>query len=307
MKNTRVITQGALMLAIFTVLLLMVLYVPFLGTVAFFVLPLPLIFFSASHSIANSLYVLLGAMLLSFLVGGPVALPLGLAFGSLALVMGWGIRNKWDKLRIFLSSTFILLINIVIGFVLSIAFFNINIVEDSLKESKTTYYSLLEQVGHEQDQRIIESLNSSIQLIQTLMPALFLGMAAIGALLIIVINFPILKRLGIPVPVFKPFREWMLPKSILWYYLLVLVVSMIAQPEEGTYLYTAILNVLYVLQTLMAVQGLSFLYFFAHYKGWSKGILVGITIISFPLLYIVRILGIIDLGFNLRERLQRKS
>ncbi len=199
------------------------------------------------------------------------------------------------------------MINIVIGFVLSIAFFNINIVEDSLKESKTTYYSLLEQVGHEQDQRIIESLNSSIQLIQTLMPALFLGMAAIGALLIIVINFPILKRLGIPVPVFKPFREWMLPKSILWYYLLVLVVSMIAQPEEGTYLYTAILNVLYVLQTLMAVQGLSFLYFFAHYKGWSKGILVGITIISFPLLYIVRILGIIDLGFNLRERLQRKS
>ncbi|WP_141771799.1 YybS family protein [Rossellomorea aquimaris] len=307
MKNTRVITQGALMLAIFTVLLLMVLYVPFLGTVAFFVLPLPLIFFSASHSIANSLYVLLGAMLLSFLVGGPVALPLGLAFGSLALVMGWGIRNKWDKLRIFLSSTFILLINIVIGFVLSIAFFNINIVEDSLKESKTTYYSLLEQMGQDQDQRIIESLNSSIQLIQTLMPALFLGMAAIGALLIIVINFPILKRLGIPVPVFKPFREWMLPKSILWYYLLVLVVTMIAQPEEGTYLYTAILNVLYVLQTLMAVQGLSFLYFFAHYKGWSKGILVGITIISFPLLYIVRILGIIDLGFNLRERLQRKS
>ncbi|OIU72950.1 hypothetical protein BHE18_21795 [Rossellomorea aquimaris] len=295
------------MLAIFTVLLLMVLYVPFLGTVAFFVLPLPLIFFSASHSIANSLYVLLGAMLLSFLVGGPVALPLGLAFGSLALVMGWGIRNKWDKLRIFLSSTFILLINIVIGFVLSIAFFNINIVEDSLKESKTTYYSLLEQMGQDQDQRIIESLNSSIQLIQTLMPALFLGMAAIGALLIIVINFPILKRLGIPVPVFKPFREWMLPKSILWYYLLVLVVTMIAQPEEGTYLYTAILNVLYVLQTLMAVQGLSFLYFFAHYKGWSKGILVGITIISFPLLYIVRILGIIDLGFNLRERLQRKS
>jgi uncharacterized protein YybS (DUF2232 family) len=295
------------MLAIFTVLLLMVLYVPFLGTLALFVLPLPLIYFSANHSFTNSLYVLLGAVLLSFIVGGPVALPLGLAFGSLAIVTGWGIRNNWDKLRIFLSSTFIILINIVIGFVLSIVFFNINIVEDSLKESKTTYYSLLEQVGQEPDQRIVESLNSSVQLIQTLMPALFLGMAAIFALLVIVINFPILKRLGVQVPVFKPFREWMLPKSILWYYLLILVVSMIAQPEEGTYLYTALLNVLYVLQTLMAVQGLSFLYFFAHYKGWSKGVLAVITIISFPLLYIVRILGIIDLGFNLRERLQRKS
>ncbi|MGR3766336.1 YybS family protein [Rossellomorea sp. NS-SX7] len=307
MKNTRVITQGALMLAIFTVLLLMVLYVPFLGTLAFFVLPLPLIFFSARHSFVNSLYVLLGAMVLSFFVGGPVALPLGLAFGSLAMVMGWGIRNQWDKLRIFMSSTFILLINIVIGFVLSIAFLNINIVEDGLKESKTTYYSLLEQVGQEPDQKFIESLNSSIQLIQTLMPAFFLGMAAIFALLFIWVNFPILKRLGVNVPVFKPFREWMLPKSILWYYLIVLLVSMIAQPEQGTYLYTAVLNVLYVLQTLMAVQGLSFLYFLGHFKGWSKGSLVLITIISLPLLYLVRILGIIDLGFNLRQRLQRKS
>ncbi|NQD66171.1 YybS family protein [Bacillus haikouensis] len=307
LKNTRVITEGALMLAIFIVMLLMVLYVPFLGSLAFLVLPLPLMLFSSRNSLLNSIYVFLGSLALSFFIGGPFALPVAFAIGSTAIVLGFGIKMKWDKLKIFLSSAFALLLNIVFGYVVSIAIFNMNLVEDSLEQSKATYYSLFEQVGQEPDQRLIDSLESSIQLIQTLMPTLFLGLAAGMAIVFIWVNFPILKRLGVNVPVFKPFREWMLPKSILWYYLIILVISMIAQPEQGTYLYTAIINVLYVLQTLMAIQGLSFLYFLGHNKGWSKGILVLITIISIPLLYLVRILGIIDLGFNLRERLQRKS
>jgi uncharacterized protein YybS (DUF2232 family) len=307
LKNNRVLMEGALMLAFFTGLLLLTVYVPVLGLAVFFILPLPLMLFSSKHPLMNSLIVLLGSLVLGLLVGGPIALTLAFAIGTTAIVMGWCIKEKWDKLRIFMAATFTLLINIVLGYVLSIVFLNLNLIEDSLEESKSTYYSLFEQVGQEPDQKLIESLESSINLIQTLTPTMFLGMAASSALLFIWINFPILKKLGIEVPVFKPFREWMLPKSILWYYLIVLVVSMIAQPEQGTYLYTAVMNVLYVLQTLMAVQGLSFLYFLGHLKGWSKGILVLITIISIPLLYLVRILGIIDLGFNLRQRLQRKS
>ncbi|WP_175989839.1 YybS family protein [Bacillus sp. Marseille-Q1617] len=307
MKNNRVLTEGVLMLVSFTGLLLLTVYIPILGIAAFFVLPLPLMIFSSKHALMRSLFVFAGTLVLGFLVGGPIALMLAFAVGTTAIVMGWCIKEKRDKLRILMAATFTLLINIVLGFILTIAIFNINIVEDSLEESKTTYYSLFEQIGQEPDQKLVESLESSINLLQTLTPTMFLGMAASTALIFIWVNFPLLKRLGVTVPVFKPFREWMLPKSILWYYLIILVVSMIAQPEQGSYLYTAVLNVLYVLQTLMAVQGLSFLYFLGHFKGWSKGILVLITIISIPLLYLVRILGIIDLGFNLRERLQRKS
>ncbi|MHA7138395.1 YybS family protein [Rossellomorea arthrocnemi] len=307
MKNPRVLTEGALMLAIFTVLLLLALYVPLIGTLAFFVLPLPLILFSSKYSLLNSFYVLIGSLGLSFLFGGLIALPVAFMVATTGVVIGWCVIAKVDKMRLFMASSLTLVINIVIGFVFSILLFDVNIIEDSLAESKTAYYSLFEKLGQEPDKRLVESLDSSIDLIQTLMPTLFLGIAVVMALLFMLINFPIMKRLGRDVPVFKPFREWKLPKSILWYYLLTLVLSMILKPEKGTYAYTALLNVLYVLQTLMAVQGLSFLYFFAHIKGWSKGILVLITIISIPLLYLVRILGIIDLGFDLRQRLQRKS
>ncbi len=307
MKNPRVLTEGALMLAIFTVLMLLSLYVPLLGSLAFFVLPLPFILFSSKYSLPNSLYVVIGSLGLSFLFGGLIALPVAFMVATTGVVIGWCVKAKVDKMRLFMASSLTLLINIVIGYVFSILFFGVNIIEDSLAESKATYYSLFEKIGQEPDKKLVDSLESSIELIHTLVPTMFVGIAVTLALVFILINFPIMKRLGREVPVFRPFREWMLPKSILWYYLITLVLSMILQPEKGTYIYTALLNVLYVLQTLMAVQGLSFLYFFAHLKGWSKGILVLITIISIPLLYLVRILGIIDLGFDLRQRLQRKS
>ncbi|TMU83894.1 DUF2232 domain-containing protein [Bacillus sp. BHET2] len=307
MKNPRVLTEGALMLAIFTVLMLLSLYVPLIGSLAFFVLPLPFILFSSKYSLPNSLYVVIGSLGLSFLFGGLIALPVAFMVATTGVVIGWCVKAKVDKMRLFMASSLTLVINIVIGYVFSILFFGVNIIEDSLAESKATYYSLFEKIGQEPDKKLVDSLESSIDLIHTLLPTMFVGIAVTLALAFILINFPILKRLGREVPVFRPFREWKLPKSILWYYLITLVLSMILQPEKGTFMYTALLNVLYVLQTLMAVQGLSFLYFFAHQKGWSKGILVLITIISIPLLYLVRILGIIDLGFDLRQRLQRKS
>ncbi|MFI8687867.1 YybS family protein [Rossellomorea sp. NPDC077527] len=307
MRNPRVLTEGALMLAIFTVLMLLSLYVPFIGTLAFFVLPLPLILFSSKYSLWNSIYVLIGSLGLSFLFGGLVALPVAFMVATTGVVIGWCVKAKVDKMRLFFAASLTLVLNIVIGFVVSIQFFGVNMIEDSLKESKAAYSSIFETLGQEPDKKLIDSLERSIDLVQTLIPTLFVGISVVLALLFIVINFPIMKRLGREVPVFKPFRDWKLPKSILWYYLLTLVLSMILQPEKGTYAYTALINVLYVLQTLMAVQGLSFLYFFAHVKGWSKGILVLLTIISIPLLYLVRILGIIDLGFDLRQRLQRKS
>ena len=62
MRNPRVLTEGALMLAIFTVLMLLSLYVPLIGTLAFFVLPLPLILFSSKYSIWNSILVLIGSL-----------------------------------------------------------------------------------------------------------------------------------------------------------------------------------------------------------------------------------------------------
>jgi uncharacterized protein YybS (DUF2232 family) len=60
----------------------------------------------------------------------------------------------------------------------------------------------------------------------------------------------------------------------------------------------------------MLLQGLSFVAYFTHIKKFPKAFLIIAVILTFLLpfvLYIVRILGIIDLGFNLRKRLEEKK
>lgn len=49
MKQTKFITEGAALLAIYAILLLVSLYVPVLGTVVTFALPLPFILFTIKY------------------------------------------------------------------------------------------------------------------------------------------------------------------------------------------------------------------------------------------------------------------
>jgi uncharacterized protein YybS (DUF2232 family) len=309
LKNTRLLTEGALLLAVFVVLLLISIYVPILWIISFLFLVLPFILFSAKHPFKYSLLMLIGACILSALLGTFLAVPLALASGTTGIVMGWFIKEKKDKVTLFIASSLTMLVNIVAQYALSIVLFDIDMIQDTIKLMKESFNQsadMLANFGQSVDGEVMEQFNNSIDLIGTLTPTLFLMSAFLLVLLFILVNFPILKRLGIDTPKFKPFREWKLPKSILWYYLLVLVLSITIQPETGSYYYTALINLLYVLQTLMAVQGLAFIFFYSHLKGWSKGLLTLVIIVSIPLLYIVRILGIIDLGFDLRQRLQRK-
>ena len=124
------------------------------------------------------------------------------------------------------------------------------------------------------------------------------------------VSFPLLKRFGIKIEKWKSFKDITLPKSLLWYFLVTLLVSMFANPEEGTYLFAAIVNLTYILQFLMVLQGLTFLFYYFDKNGIAKAFAITIALVSFlvPIfLYIIGILGIIDLGFDLRKGFDKKK
>jgi uncharacterized protein YybS (DUF2232 family) len=101
-----------------------------------------------------------------------------------------------------------------------------------------------------------------------------------------------------------------LPISIIWLYLIVVIASFFNLDPDGM-MFIGVQNALMILEILLAIQGFSFIFFFSHYKKWSKAIPILSIIITllFPiiLLYFVRILGIIDIGLNLRERLKQNK
>lgn len=68
MRNTKFITEGAALLAIYAMLLLISMYVPILGTVVTFALPLPFILLTIRYKISNAFCNFTAALLLLLLL-----------------------------------------------------------------------------------------------------------------------------------------------------------------------------------------------------------------------------------------------
>ena len=90
-----------------------------------------------------------------------------------------------------------------------------------------------------------------------------------------------------------PFRDMRLPRSVLWYYLIVLLISLFVKPTIGSTLYVIVLNFSFVLWILFVMQGISFLFFFIHEKGLPNMLKVVVAIIAIPFYSIVILLGIV--------------
>lgn len=311
MKETKKLTEGAILLAIYIVMLLLFLYVPLIGTIISFILPVSFIYFSSKNHLKDSLLLLVAATILTFIVGGIFSIPITIAYGSTGIVIGWFIKEKKDRVIQYLSATVVFLVNLVLIYAISVVFLKVNIFDELieiLNESVEQSENILKMMGQSVDQNITESLNELVSIIQTLLPTFLVMAAALVVLLMIMICIPIVRKLGIDVEKAPPFRELSMPKSLLWYYLIVMLITLFVDLEKGTYIYTTIFNLFYILQTLMLIQGISFLFYYSHKKKMSIAIPIIGTIFSFliPILSsFIRILGIIDLGFNLRQRISK--
>lgn len=309
MRNIHRLTEGAILLAAFTILLLMTVYVPVLGTVVNFFLALPFMMFSARNNRKESFVFLIASLFLSLIAGSLLALPLTLAYGLTGIVIGDFIRNEKPKQAAFIAGSITFLINLVIQYVISIVFLNMDIIKESIqlvRESIDQYIKVVTSLSQAPNEAVAQKLYAAIDLIEILTPTIFVITSFLIVFIIQLVSYPILKRFGIKVVLGEHFRNFKLSKSMIYYFLIALLVNLIIQPESGSYIHLALSNILFILLLLIVVQGLSFIWYFSYQKGLSKAVPILVTIAMFlmPLiLYIVWILGIMDLGFDLRKKL----
>lgn len=313
LKNVHKLTEGALCLAIFAVLILMTIYIPVLGLVTSLFLAVPFILFAAKNTRLNSFVFLVGSILMSIIVGSILALPLTLFYGITGLVIGQFIQEKKSRLSTFIAATLVFLTTLVVQYAIIVVFFKMNIIEelfqvmrDSLDQSAAMY----EALGRNIDNSSLEQFEATIKIMESLIPSLFILTTLACVILIELLSFPIIKRFGVVLQPKAPFKELTLPKSILWYYLVTMFASIIFKPEVGDYWYFALANLTFILQFCMIVQGLAFIFYFCSKKGIPKAVPILAAVFTFfppILLPIVRILGIIDIGFELRKRLENKN
>ncbi|MEI4771015.1 YybS family protein [Psychrobacillus sp. FJAT-51614] len=305
-NQTSYLTYGAMMIALFAILLAMTVYIPILGLITSFIVPLPIAWFSAKFERKYAIYVTIIGLVISFIIGGIFGLIFALIVAPLGLIIGDGIRNNKSKLYLLMTSGIFLLLMTAVQYIMSILILNINFVEQFF-EAFEIYYeqagNIMSSVGQlpaDYDERVERAL----LLLKTMMPSYFIVAMFLSAIIYLSINLSLLKKLKIQVPRFPKFMDFKLPKAVLWYYLIVSILTLIISYEIGSFGYMATINAMFILRALLFLQGVSLIHYYFYIKGYPKWTAVLGTFLAIPLFTFTIILGVFDLGFNLRSYLQ---
>lgn len=308
-NQTKAMTQGAMMIALFLLLVALAFYVPLINLLAFVFAPLPLAWYSATYNRKLAIGVSLLAVAASILVGNLLIVPLALILAIVGLVIGVCLREKKSKIYLLMATGTAILLTFALQFILLVRFFDMNFIEESLQFARDTYEESLEYsaklTGGEV--QIEDQLKQAFDMMEMTMPANITISVFVLAFMWIIVLLPLLNRLKVEVPKFPPFRDMRLPRAILWYYLIVLSINLFIQPEYGSAFYVVMLNLSMILWVLLTVQGISFLHFVIDAFHYPRFLKVLATIVAIPMYSFIVLVGIIDLGFNLREWVKAKS
>ncbi|MED0960317.1 YybS family protein [Bacillus paramycoides] len=310
MKSTRFITEGAALLAIYAILLLISMYVPILGAVVTFALPLPFILLTVRHKLSNVLVIFVAALFITVIVSQPISLIKTVMFGLIGVVLGYMYKKGKKPVEILIAGTLAYLIGIMLIYVGGIKFFNIDLMkqmQNMFSESMAQSEKIVSAAGMPISKEQKELLGQFNDMLQTLFPSLLVMLSLCFSWITVMISGSVLRKLKYDIIAWPKFKDIQLPKSIVWYYVMFILLSTFVKVEPTSYLHMVFSNLYVIFAMLLVFQGLTFIAFVAHRKGFTKGVpIISFIVCMFiPMLFpLVTILGIIDLGISLRSKME---
>ncbi|GEN34670.1 hypothetical protein ADA01nite_21300 [Aneurinibacillus danicus] len=325
-SNVRAILEGAFMSAIFLVLFFAAFYTP-LSVVAAFALPVPFSVYGYRHDARMGALTVFVAVVLSFLFASFPGLLLALPAAVMGLVMGIAYRHKKPAGHVLILGTVVELVFVFVSVGLIMAVMQTNPVDDMVRgmgqisnqvitDMQAQLDNSLKQLPGDQKnsaqaeqlvqfRESLENMKTQIpSLISAMIPGLLISSALFSSLINHVLFRRIAQRMGMQIQALPALHNLRFPRSILYYYLIVLVLFMIKDVQDYRFLYMVVLNVMIVLQLLFSVQALSFIAYWIYKRNLRKGLLI-VPVILFlipPFSYILLLIGVLDVGFNLRNR-----
>ncbi len=300
------------MISIFSVMMLFYLYVPLLSIIFFLAAPIPIILYTIRHGLKKGIAAGAIGIVISFLIGslaGLMSAPILIAAG-----LGMGVfYSRRQPGNAIITGALIYLFSFLISFVVSVQLFQVDIMgiaKESIEQMIPMLESVLKQSGAS-EQNIAKQLKQFREMQDAALSALPVALL-IGVTLLAFVNHwfvqPLIKRFVKDMPVLKKFKDMRLPKSMVWYYLLTLLLMLI-QTEKGSFLWLVQTSAFQILFILVLIQGFSFIFYYCHEKSISKAVPIFAIVLGVlypPVGVIVRIIGIADIGFDLREKVKNK-
>lgn len=314
MNQTKKLTDGAMMTAMYLILLVLSFFVPYLAIIIFFLLPVPFIIYTYRYDWKPAIVMFVAAAILASLFATFFSLPMTITTALGGIMIGMAMKRNTPGFETLARGTVGFVIGLLISFMFiqSIAGVDFSKEFDQLlQESITNAQQFAGKMGapNEMDKQL-DLVKKQFEAFKVLMPAMLVLAGLFYAWISQLVGYKVVNRLERKQFHFPPFRQIRFPVAIVWIYFFALLITFFG-PDQQSILFIGVQNVLFLAGALMIIQGLSFVFFYAHAKKMSKAIPIIVIILtlifSTLLLPLMRILGIIDIGFNLRDMMAKKK
>jgi uncharacterized protein YybS (DUF2232 family) len=290
--------------------LLLVSVTTLIGVITFFFLPIPFIYFAVRNDGRNCVILLLLFALGGTLLVGPFAGLIGFLLGMVGVVMGV-FYQRWKRaLPTVAAGAGAVFLAIVVGLALLTYGLDFNLLTQLEKTKQEILNGAISfpvpPVMTEEEWK--KSVEWEVSLFQMILPTFFFVSSFVFSGMVHWLARITLKLFKEALPALPPIREWNFPRSLLFYYFVSLLLLLFAESMPGSFWPSAILNVKVMLDIIFTIQGLSFCLLAFYLKKWkilTPALVVSLFIFPF-LTYILSLLGIFDLGLNLRKRLETR-
>ncbi len=294
-KRIRNMTEGALMIAIIAIMTLINRYsANLLEQYLAWVMPLPLLIFSAKHGLKDSVLVYATAIILAFIIALPNSAVFVAMTGITGIVYGDGVYRNKTNFELLFKTILLTTLTYVLTMIVFAAFFGYDVKAEVLMVT-----DLIQQQGI-----VIGNLQ---QFIRIFFAMLIFFTALLESILLHVIAHLLLPRLKIKVNKLNDITTARLPSWLGWILLGFMVLSAIATNNTFTPLITeAFITIGYISQLIFSICGIIVIMIYnkVRRKQYITMIVLALMlIIPQVVLSVLMVFGILDVVTDYRIRM----
>lgn len=275
-SKVKPMVEGGVLSAIAIVFALISTYVPLIGPFVNLIWPVPIILLGVRHGYKWSIMATaVAGIIIAMLVHPLNAVGVVVGFGLIGIVLGHAFRSGFSPVKAMLWGSAASLLSKVAVLSITAVVLGINPLSmqtDFMGKAVEQAVELYRGFGmtEEQLEQVSTSMNAMVALFKVILPAGFVLAAVVDTYLNFHIAKAVLKKMGREIEGFPPFRLWMLPRFLAYFFVLSLVGMYWGKSREIEMLYNISANVQVIASMFLFVQGLALFYYLADKYNLSR-------------------------------------
>lgn len=288
-----------------SLLLILSLAVPVFNMLTIMLLMVPYVILYTTLSTRSFLLHLVPVWIIAAVILGPSVLIIALFFLIPAMVMGQMYRKKASAPLILRRTTLTILFCLLAELL---------IFEGVLKQS------FIDQIGEfvrslvadlDSEHVLPKEWNSDYteSIIKIMIQSIPQAIILISFVYAVITQYFARKALASSIediPTMPKAKDWMLPRIMVFYYLVVYILQMFADSTSSSFYSVALMNVVPLMRYAFTIQAIGFFFYIAHQRRWNKAVpvIIAIPLLIFPPLSLI---GVLDAAFPIRKSFSKSS